>query len=170
VASGLPVAMTLLLTNAISTPGYLGFGNSATGAFVNPLSTTSISLSGGTGVLLNMAFSMPYNGIITGISAYFSLVAALNLLSTLTVNVAIYQSTTPNNTFTIIPSTNTALSPNLTGVLNLGTIAKGNTTGLNIPVAIDTRLVVVVYVQVASGINIANVVTGYVSAGVSISQ
>lgn len=81
-----------------------------------------------------MAYSMARDIIITSITAYFSTTAALSLVgTTVTLTAQLYQSTTPGNIFTPIAGAIVILAPPLTGVLSIGTISSGITTGLSIP-------------------------------------
>lgn len=59
------------------------------------------------------------------------------------------------------------LSPPLTDVLAVGTVASGITTGLAIPVTAQTRLLTVDSAS-ASGISLVNTIDGCWSAGVTI--
>ncbi|WP_414826713.1 exosporium glycoprotein BclB-related protein [Bacillus nakamurai] len=100
-----------------------------------------MDLTGAGGTLLNFAFSAPRSGTITSIAGYFSTTAALSLVgSTVTITAQLYSSTVPNNTFTPIPGAAVTLSPPLTGILSIGTIINGITTGLNISVTPQTRI------------------------------
>jgi BclB C-terminal domain-containing protein len=164
-ASGLPVSMTSIVGGLAGTPAFIGFGTSATG--LTELGAT-IDLTGGPGVDLNMAFSMPMDGTITNIAAYFSTTVALTLVgSTITITAQLYSSTTPDNTFTAIPGAVVTLAPALTGVIALGTISNGITTGLSIPVTSQTRLLMV-YSITATGLTLINTVAGYASGGLTI--
>jgi BclB C-terminal domain-containing protein len=128
----------------------------------------NIDLTGSSGLLANLAFSVPRDGTITDIAAYFSVVLGLSLIGTdITVHAQLYQSTTPNNIFTAIPGTEIILSPTLSGIINIGDIATGNLSGLNIPVTVETRLLMV-FTITADGLNLVNTLTGYASAGVNI--
>jgi BclB C-terminal domain-containing protein len=60
------------------------------------------------------------------------------------------------------------LAPALTGVIALGTVSNGITTGLAIPVTAQTRLLLV-FSATAAGFTLVNTVAGYVSGGVTIS-
>jgi BclB C-terminal domain-containing protein len=159
--------LTTVLGGLLGTSSIVGFGNSA----------NNISVAGGTidltdagGTLLNFAFSAPRDGTITSISAYFSTTAALALIgSTVTITAQLYSSTTPDNIFSPIPGAVVTLAPPLTGLVSLGTISNGITTGLAIPVTAQTRLLMVFSANVTSGVPIAAVIAGYASAGVSIS-
>ncbi|PEW03214.1 bclB domain-containing protein [Bacillus cereus] len=164
-ASGLPVTLTTLLSGLAGTGGLIGFGSSA--PTVSALGA-SIDLTGASGLLLNMAFSVPRNGVITSIAAYFSTTLALNIIGgSISITAQLYESTTPNNIFTPIPGAVVTLAPPLTGVINIGTIRSGITTGLTIPVTPQTRLLMV-YSITSSGLTVASVVEGYASAGVTI--
>ncbi|WP_339209478.1 exosporium glycoprotein BclB-related protein [Paenibacillus sp. FSL K6-3182] len=128
-----------------------------------------IDLTGAAGTLLNFAFPVPRNGTITSLAAYFSTTVALSLVdSTVTITAQLYQSTTPNNSFTAVPGAVVTLAPPLTGVLALGTISSGITPGLSIPVTAGTRLLLV-FSATATGVSLVNVVAGYASAGLGIS-
>ncbi|MGG0314178.1 exosporium glycoprotein BclB-related protein, partial [Bacillus mycoides] len=165
-ASGLPISLTTIAGGLAGTPGFIGFGSSTTGITV--LGPT-IDLTGGAGISLDYAFSMPDDGIITSISAYFSTTIALSLVgTTLTITAQLYSSTTPDNTFTPIPGAVVTLAPPLTGVLAVGTISSGITTGLSIPVTAETRLLLV-FSATAAGLSLVNTVPGYASGGIRIS-
>jgi len=116
-----------------------------------------------------MAFSVPMDGTITSLTGFFSSTQAMSLIgSTVTLTGQLYQSTTPNNTFTPIPGASVTLAPDLTGILALGTTANGVTTGLAIPVSAQTRLLMV-YSATANGLAPSISVSGYVSGSVAIS-
>jgi BclB C-terminal domain-containing protein len=163
-ASGLPIS----ISTTVSGPGIgglVGFGNSAS---TSSSGTSTIDLTGGPGVLQNFAFSMPRSGTITSISAYFSTTTALSLIgTTISISAQLYESTTPDNTFTAVPGAVVTLAPGLSGLIALGTISNGITTGLSIPVTAQTRLLLV-YTATASGITTTNTINGYASGGLSI--
>jgi BclB C-terminal domain-containing protein len=154
--------MTTVIGELIGTTTLLGFGSSVTG----------VSLIGGTintTTIANMAFSMPRDGTITSLAAYFSTTVALSLIgTTVTLTAQLYASSAPNNTFFPIPGALVVLSPTLTGLVGIGSISSGITTGLNIPVAAGTRLLMVFAADVTAGIDVATTVTGFASAGVAI--
>jgi BclB C-terminal domain-containing protein len=158
--------MTTIAGGLAGTTSLLGFGSSATG----------ISLVGGTidltgtvlGPIINFAFSVPRDGTITSISAYFSNTVALTLVgTTVTITAQLFSSDTPDNTFTAIPGAVVTLAPPLTGIIGLGAISSGITTGLSIPVTAETRLLLV-FSATADGVSLINAVTGYASGGVTI--
>ena len=165
-ASGLPIILTTVGSGLVGTVSALGFGSSATGLTVAGL---TIDLTGTVaGGLINEAFSMPRDGVIRSISAYYSNVIALNLVGT-TVNITaqLYSAPPTSNIFTAIPGASVQLAP-ISGVLALGGSTRGITTGLSIPVVAETRLLLV-FSATTTGIPVATIITGYASAGVSIS-
>lgn len=165
-ASGNSVALTTIGLGLAGLPGLVGFGSS--GTLLSALGAT-IDLTGAAGTLINFAFSVPRDGTINSIAAYFSTTADLALVgSTVTITAQLYSSTTPNNIFSPIPGTAVTLAPALTGNLLAGAISSGALTGLAIPVTAGTRLLMV-FSATAAGISLINTVAGYASAGVSIS-
>lgn len=165
-ASGLPVAMTTTLGGLLNTSALVAFGNSTVG--ITALGGV-IDLTGGPGLPLSMAFSMPSDGMITSMSAYFSTTAALTLVgTTVTITAQLYSSIFPDNNFIIVPGASVVLFPSLTGGLSLGTISHGITTGLNLPVSAETRLLMVFTPEITAGLDIATTVNGYVSGGLQI--
>ncbi|GAF92329.1 unnamed protein product, partial [marine sediment metagenome] len=94
--------------------------------------------------------------------------AALSLVgSTVTLTGQLYASATPNNTFTPVAGTQVILAPAFTGLIAIGTISNGVTTGLSIPVTPQTRLLYVVSAS-ATGLTLINTVQGYWSGAVAI--
>ncbi|MBW4081128.1 exosporium glycoprotein BclB-related protein [Paenibacillus sp. S150] len=165
-ASGLPAVLTTVLGGLLNTSSLIGFGNSATGVSV---AGGIIDLTGAAGTLLNFAFSAPRDGTITSLAAYFSTTAALSLVgSTVTITAQLFQSTTPDNTFTAVPGAAVTLAPPLTGILSLGTISSGLTTGLSIPVAAGDRLLMVFSASITAGLDVAATLAGYASGGLTI--
>lgn len=165
-ASGGPAILTTVLGGLVGTTSLIGFGSSATG----------VSILGGTidltgtivGPLINFAFSAPRDGVITSIAAYFSTTAALALVgSTVTITAQLFSSPTPDNAFTAVPGAVVTLAPPLTGIIALGSISNGITTGLAIPVTAQTRLLLV-FSATATGLSLVNTVVGYASGGVNI--
>lgn len=165
-ASGIPVSLTTIAGGLVGTPAFVGFGSSAPGVSI---AGGVIDLTNPAGTLTNFAFSVPRDGTITSLAAFFSTTAALSLVgSTIQITAQLYQSTAPNNSFTAIPGAVVTLSPAITGVIAVGTISSGITTGLNIPVTAQTRLLLV-FTATASGLTLVNTVAGYASAGIAIS-
>lgn len=164
-ASGTPVTLMTISGGSVGTSSIVGFGNSATGV---SLVGNTIDLTGAEGTLLNMAFSVPRSGVITSIAAYFSATAALNLSGTkINITAQLYRSVAPNNRFTAIQGAVVTLSPDLTGNMSIGRTSNGITTGLNISVNPQIRLLLV-FSATASGASLVNTVEGYASAGITI--
>jgi BclB C-terminal domain-containing protein len=116
----------------------------------------------------NLAFSVARDGTISSISGFFTSTSALALIgTTITVTAQLYSSTTPDNVFFPIPGAQVTMSPALTGIIAIGTIANGITTGLAIPVTAQTRLLWVVSAT-ANGVTLVNSISGNVSGGVTI--
>ncbi|WP_312884133.1 hypothetical protein [Clostridium psychrophilum] len=89
--------MTTIAGGLPGLPSFVGFGSSAQGSAVFG---SSIDLTGSASAVVNFAFSVPSDGTITSIAAYFSTSASLALIgSTITVTAQLYSSTTPNNIF-----------------------------------------------------------------------
>ncbi len=164
-ASGLPVALTTILGGLVGTSSMVGFGSSATGvSIVGGI----IDLTGAAGTLLNFAFSVPRDGTITSIAAFFSTTVALSLVgSTIEITAQLYSSPTPNNSFTAVPGAVVTLAPPLTNILAIGEISNGISSGLAIPVTAGTRLLLL-FSATATGISLINTVAGYASAGLTI--
>lgn len=164
-ASGIPVAPTSVALGVAGLPAIIGFGNSTT---LPTLLGSTIDLTGAVDLLINLAFSVPRDGIITNITAYFSVAIGLVLISTdVTVTAQLYSSTTPDNIFSPIPNTDVTLTPTLSNAIDIGDITSGTITGLNIPVTTGTRLLIVFTIN-SAGTSLINTLTGYASAGVNI--
>ena len=139
----------------------IGFGSNETAVIAGGIIDT-------TG-LNNVAFSMPRDGTITSLAAYFSIGAAVSLVtSTVTISAQLYSSPTPDDSFTAVPGAVVDLAPPFTGLLSVGDSASGLTTGLSIPVTAGTRLLMVFSASVTAGVDIATIISGYASAGLSI--
>lgn len=155
--------MTTVLGGLLNTSSAVGFG----------INLPGISAAGGTISLVgltNLAFSMPRDGTITSLAAYLSISAGLSLIgSTVTVTAQLYQSATPDDTFVPVSGAIVTLAPPLTGLITVGDISSGITTGLNIPVTAGTRLLLVFSATVTDGIDQAAAIAGYASAGLGIS-
>ena len=150
----------------VGTTSLVGFGSTATGISV---AGGLIDLTGTVlGPIINYAFSVPRDGNITSLAAYFSNTIAASLVgTTITLRAQLYASSTPDNTFSPVAGAEVTLAPPFNGVLALGTISSGITTGLSIPVTAETRLLMV-FSATADGLSLINTVTGYASAGVTI--
>lgn len=153
--------MTTVLGGLAGQQALIGFG-------ANDAALVSGGLIDTTG-LTSVAFSMPRDGTITSMAAYYSVGAALTLVgSTVTVTAQLYSSPTPNDTFAPVPGATVTLAPALTGIVAVGATSNGEVTGLSIPVTSQTRLMMVFSASVTAGIDIATILSGFASAGLSI--
>ncbi len=163
-SSGTSVLLSTIAGGLAGTPAFIGFGSSAPGTSI--LGPT-IDLNGAS-TPVNMAFSVPRDGTITSMSAFFSSTIALSLVgSTVTITAQLYSSTAPDNNFTAIPGAVVTLAPGFTGIVALGSTSNGTANGLAIPVTAGTRLLLV-FSATASGSSLINTISGYASAGVNI--
>lgn len=161
-ASGEPGELVHVLGGLLDTGMLVGFGSSLEGVDVG---SGTIDLTGAVGFPTNMAFSMPRDGTLTQLSAFFSNVLEVLLTDDVSVDVQVYRSTTPDNVFTAIPGAVVQM------LLPAGTIVVGGVFSGTVPLAVDVsnqdRLLLVARLTVP-GTDVAVSVTGYVSAGLAI--
>lgn len=163
-ASGYSVALSAAADGTPESVNLVGFGDSSNYLITNGV----IELTDPSGSQSNYAFSMPRDGVVTALSAYFSTSGTQPLGDTVvTVMAQLYQSTTPNNIFTPIPGAVVTLAPTLTGTTTAGTILSGITDGLNIPVSAETRLLLVYSISTTESLSGVTVL-GYTSSGLTI--
>nr|WP_216651729.1 exosporium glycoprotein BclB-related protein [Paenibacillus sp. NEAU-GSW1] len=154
------------LLGALTITGLVGFGSSATN--VNVLGGP-IDITGAGAEIHDFAFSVPRDGSVTSIAAYFSTTTALALgSSSILITAQLYESTTPNNVFNPIQEAVVTLAPTLTGSLPLGTVIHGITRDLSIPVTPETRILMVFSAQSVGANPIFTAVAGYASAGITL--
>ena len=161
-SSGEPATATTIIPGDSGTVAVLPLSGST--------SESNVSVVGGTIDLTGITTGQPVarDGTITSITGFSSITVAQALVgTTVTQTISVWQSTTPDNIYTPIPGAAVTLAPPLTGILAIGTISSGITTGLSIPVTAGTNLIVV-YSTTAAGVSLINVTTADVSAGVSI--
>lgn len=161
-ASGEPGELVHVLGGLLDTGMLVGFGSSLDAVDVGG---GTIDLTGAVGFPTNMAFSMPRDGTLTQLSAFFSNVLEVLLTDEVSVDVQLYRSTTPDNVFTAVPGAVVQMS------LPAGTIVVGGVVSGTVPLAVavsnQDRLLLVARLTVP-GADIAVSVTGYVSAGLAI--
>lgn len=163
-ASGKPIAMTTILDGSSGNSSILGFGNSAT----DIPSGQVINLTGDNQSAINFSFTMPRNGTLTNISAFFSATSPLTLIgSTISITADIYTSSTPDNNFTKLQGANVTIAPSLTGIISVGSESYGENSNLNIPLTKGTR-VLVAFSSTSSGVSLTNTISGYASGGLCI--
>jgi len=159
-ASGCPATLTTIGPGLAGCYCPVGFGNCTT--ILSALGPTIDATN-----LANFGFSVPRDGIITSVAAYFSVTTAKALVaSSITIRAQLYRSTTPNNIFTPIPTASVVLPP-LSGIVSIGDSVSGITDGLAIPVTAGTRILMV-FIATAGGLSTINSIMGYASGGVSI--
>ncbi|EPY2311754.1 MULTISPECIES: exosporium glycoprotein BclB-related protein [Clostridium] len=158
-ASGGPVALVTVLGGLANTGALLGFGSSFPGVTV---SAGTITLSP---TVSDFAFVAPRTGTITSLAGFFSATIGVTLLSPVQIRLTIYTAPAASNTFTPV-GTPLLLTPAL-GIIAIGTTASG-ITAENIPVAAGDKILLVADSDTL-GVDLASVVTGYVSAGIAIS-
>lgn len=155
--------MAHVVGGLLDTGTVIGFGQSLSSVAVGG---ATIDLTGAVGLATDMAFSVPRSGTLSQLSVFYSNVVGINLLlSTASVVVQVYRSTTPNNIFSPIPGALVVLP--FSAVITLGTIANAS-TALAVSVSNQDRLLLVARVTITAGLDILATLTGYVSAGLAI--
>ena len=117
------------------------------------------------------AFVTPVDGSISTIAASLTvgIVDPIPVSNILAIAVRLYQAPVSSNVFTPIPGAVVYLSPNLSGNVPDDTIFSGITSGMNIPVTAQTKLLLV-YTVAITGPDVAYRIDGHGSAGVLISH
>lgn len=133
----------------------IGFGNN----YAMQGSIEEISLNNGG----YEPFSMPKNGTITALSAVFSARPAVAAGITMTVTAQLYQAPAGSNLFTPLNGALITL-PSLSGGSPVGTVVDGIASGLNIPIAAGSRLLLVYSVTGTEN----KYLEGFASAGLAI--
>lgn len=167
-ASGGPVTLNVIQPNTINVnESAIAFGNNATPLTLNVPSGTITLPLGGT---VNMAFTMPRNGIIRSLAADFTLSTLPGITAgAVLIRAQLYRSFPPSITFTAIPGTEVTLAPPITGASIIGSVSTGIRRNINIPVRRQTRLMLV-FSAIAQGTTTVapNPIIGYASAGLGI--
>lgn len=169
-ASGPPVELTTLSEGGLGTGAVIGFCDAnANVVITNPLNLLD-PVGGVVIVPFNMAFSMPRDGTLVQLSAYFSLANALDLSafpgSQVDIRVEVWSSPTPNDSFT---PTGLGLELPFTGgvLLNIGTFGSNTSGPVAIPVANQERILLLAVVS-TTGIDEVITFEGFLSAGLAI--
>ena len=84
----------------------------------------------------------------------------------MSITAQLYVSPNPNNQFTPVGAS-VPLSPPLTGIIPVGNISYGISSGLNVQVRAGSRLLLV-FSATAAGLTLNNTIGGYASASVQI--
>jgi len=162
-ASGVtPVALATVIGGLAGANSFVGFGTAAPG--ISIIGST-INLAGAG--LLDYAFSAPRDGVITSISAIFTVTAGLfATLGSVSVRAQIYTAPANSTTFTLTGAAVT-LTPSMT-LLSIGQVLSG-VASANVPITAGTQVLLVASAVDSSVLSAASTVTGSISAGIAIS-
>nr|WP_241840698.1 exosporium glycoprotein BclB-related protein [Fictibacillus sp. S7] len=161
--------MTNVLGGAIQTGGLIGFGSS-----IDSVSIAGASITLGVLGVLDFAFVVPRDGIVTSISAFFSATVGVIFSEDVTVRAQLWTSTTagvpdPNSsTFTPIAGAFVDLVPDYDPTVVLGDNAFGTASPISIPVSTGDKLIMVFSLVGSDSITLDSL-TGFASAGIVIS-
>ncbi|WHY71180.1 exosporium glycoprotein BclB-related protein [Fictibacillus enclensis] len=161
--------MTSIADGSVNTAGLIGFGSSIDG-----VSILGATITLGVGGVLDFAFVVPRDGIVTSISAFFSATAGVIISEDVTVRAQLWTSTTagvpdPNSsTFTPIAGAFVDLVPDYNPLVVLGDNAFGTASPISIPVSTGDKLIMV-FSLVGSDNILLDSLTGFASAGIVIS-
>ncbi|AQN67974.1 collagen repeat protein with bclb C-terminal domain [Saudi moumouvirus] len=169
-SSGLtPVALATVLSGGIATTGAIyDFGVSVPTVELVGLNIDFTGVVGG--VLPNTAWTVPRSATITSIATAFQNTADVDLTigGSVFIRTQLYRET-PALPGVFIPIPGTIVEVALPSALILiGFVARGITTGLNIPVAAGDRLILFANTRSTALITVS-VIAGYLSSGVSLS-
>jgi BclB C-terminal domain-containing protein len=157
--------LTSILSGAVGNVALLGYGSSLGGIDVNDLTNTNLQFISQYSAY---SFTVPRDGVIDAVSAYFANTAALSLIgTTVTVRAQLYKFEIGDTNFSAIPGSLVTLAPAITGLVNIGTASTGITTSINYPVLAQTRIILVFSISV-TGVSLVNTISGYASGGISI--
>jgi BclB C-terminal domain-containing protein len=160
-ASGTPVVLTTVLGNLANTGALLGFGSS-----VDSVNVSGFTLNLGAGGALDFAFVVPRAGTVTSIGAFFSTTVAVQLAAAVTIRAQLYLAAPNSSTFTPV-GTPVLLTPSLGPVITIGQNSSAVAPAA-IPVSPGDKLLMVFSID-STGLNIVSAVTGFASAGITIS-
>jgi BclB C-terminal domain-containing protein len=122
-----------------------------------------------TSLPLNPVQVIPRDGTLTALSARFSTTVAQSLIgTTITLRAQLFTAPGTSNTLTAVSGASCDLTPDLTGIVAIGTISDCTITGLSIPLTAGTTAAVVVSAT-AAGVLLTDTVTGSAAASIAIS-
>jgi BclB C-terminal domain-containing protein len=164
-ASGSSVTLNILASGLAGTPIFVGFGSAAQGL---ASLGASIDLTGAPGVT-NLAFSVPRGGVISSVSASFTVALSdASVPGGVSISAAVYSAPANSRIFTAVSGAGLALAPVLSSI-TAGTTVSGSVSGVNAPVSAGTQLLLVFSAASSSALSAAAFVSGYASAGLAIS-
>ena len=169
-SSGLPIFLRDTVGSGSPPTGALvAFGDSVSDIILNGPQGV-ISLNGGPNILIEMAFSVPRDGVITSLSAKFIAISGGIGGATYTIQATLYRAAVNSNSFFPIPGAFVILTPSLSGPLTPGVIASGVNPNLFIPVTAqdDLLLVFSTTLTLPPGSTGTSTITGYARAGLNI--
>jgi len=138
---------------------------SGSGAIITSLTSGSVDAT----TVSGLAQPLPKNSTLTGLTASFTVSQAQSLIgTTVYVTGQVWKANPGSTSFSPIPGAACTTSPSLTGLISSGMSSACTVAGLSIPVTAGTRLVTV-FSATADGISMINSITGYGSAGATIS-
>jgi hypothetical protein len=154
--------------------GLIGFGNSATGPRING---NTIDLDNSNSPAINFAFSLPREAVVTSMSAFFNQLTGPDLdHGHLGIRAQLFAAQPETNLFTAIPRAEVILTSaddddernddaNHNNNHRHNHNLSGLTTGLDIEVRAETRLLMVFLIETNGS---SQCVTGYASAGLNL--
>ena len=160
-ASGTPVVLTTVLNNLANTGALLGFGSS-----INSVNVSGLTLNLGTGGILDYAFVVPRAGTVTSIGAFFSTTVTIQLAAAVTIKAQLYLAA-PNSSIFSPVGTPVLLNPSLGPIIGIGE-NRNAVAPTAIPVSPGDKLLMVFSID-PTGLNLVSTVTGFASAGITIS-
>lgn len=164
--SGAPIALTTTLSNVAGIPVLLGVGSAGT---TNTPLLPTIDLYGFDNETVNFACSMPRAGIITSVSAYFSITQVSEPVNDtdLVLRAGVYQANTLNDIFRLIPTSVISLMPAIPRLATLGTVLHGIRGNLAVSITPESRLMLVLWAEGTAAAPVLEI-RGYASAGLNI--
>ncbi|WP_129731999.1 exosporium glycoprotein BclB-related protein [Ectobacillus funiculus] len=160
-ASGTPVVLTTVLNNLANTGALLGFGSS-----INSVNVSGFTLNLGTGGILDYAFVVPRAGTVTSIGAFFSTTVTVRLAAAVTISAQLYLAA-PNSSIFSPVGAPVLLTPSLGPIIGIGE-NRNAVAPAAIPVSPGDKLLMVFSID-PIGLNLVSTVTGFASAGITIS-
>jgi BclB C-terminal domain-containing protein len=152
------------------TPAYtasgIAFGSHVDGLIYNGISIdiTNPTITTSPYDQPGMAFSMPQDGIINDLSAFFSPSTNFTISQDTTIIAELFESTVPADNIFTSTGASVSLPIYVAGAVLTGDFRNGIVSNLNFFVAAQTRLLLVFHASGGAG----DIITGYGSGGVSI--
>ncbi len=139
----------------------IAFGNAVNYLNVSDVFFSEITLGNSTQKCV--AFTVPQDATLVSLGAFFSVCPFMVLSMDVVVTAQLYQSTTPDNVFTLIPGAAVNFDVFPAGLVNEGTTRQGNVSNINVFIPKNTRLLLVFSGSVTAG----DTINGYADAGLT---